>query len=170
MQATVYTTQTCPYCHQVKAYLAGKGVEVHELDVSRDAAAAGEMVRLSGQRGVPVTQLAGDVIVGFDRPRIDAALARAQRPKLGAAVAAASKMHAEGRCQVDQGAYVGKVSPGGSAAKAGLRSGDIIVSLGGHAVESDVQLQRLIAGAQPGQRLTLRYRRQDQLIETHVTF
>jgi len=170
LQATVYTTPTCPYCHQVKAYLTQKGVQVRELDVSRDAAAASEMVRISGQRGVPVTQLGGEVIVGFDRPRIDAALAQSQRPRLGAAVAAASRMQAEGRCRVAQGAFVGKVRPGGIAAQAGLRPGDVILSIGGQPVESDVHLQSLIAGVQLGQRLSLRYQRRDQVVETVATF
>jgi len=170
LQATVYTTQTCPYCHQVKAYLTQKGVEVHELDVSRDAGAASEMVRVSGQRGVPVTQLGGEVIVGFDRPRIDAALAQSRRPRLGAAVASAAGMQAQGRCQVAQGAYVGQVRAGGTAAQAGLRPGDVILSIGGQPVESDVHLQSLIARAESGQRLSLRYQRQDRAIETVARF
>jgi len=170
LQATVYTTQTCPYCHQVKAYLTQKGVEVREVDVSRDAAAASEMVRISGQRGVPVTQLGGEVIVGFDRPRIDAALVQSRRPRLGAAVASAARMQAQGRCKAAQGAYVGKIRSGGVAAQAGLRAGDVILSIGGQAVESDINLQGLIEGAQPGERLSLRYQRQEQVIETVVTF
>jgi len=128
------------------------------------------MVRISGQRGVPVTQLGSEVIIGFDRPRIDAALAQSRRPRLGAAVASAARMQSEGRCQAARGAYVGKVWSGGAAAQAGLLAGDVILSIAGQPVESDVHLQGLIAAVQPGQRLSLRYQRQEQVIETVVTF
>ena len=64
----VYTTERCPYCAMVKAYLAKKGVEYTAIDVGNpeNIEAAKEMIRVSGQRGVPVTVIDGEVIVGFD--------------------------------------------------------------------------------------------------------
>jgi len=65
-EVRVYTTTQCPYCRMVKAFLEKRGIPYSEINVSEDREAAGEMIRLSGQNGVPVT-IAGDrVIVGFD--------------------------------------------------------------------------------------------------------
>src|SRR5512136_1959077 len=62
----VYTTTQCPYCRMVKAFLEKQGIPFSEINVSDDREAAGELIRISGQNGVPVT-IAGDrVIVGFD--------------------------------------------------------------------------------------------------------
>lgn len=72
---TVYSTPTCPYCKLAKAYLDEKGIPFTGIDVSTDAAKAEEMIQKSGQLGVPVIDIDGQIIVGFDRPRIDAALA-----------------------------------------------------------------------------------------------
>jgi len=74
MKVKVYSTQTCPYCDMAKQYLQSKGVEFVEVDVSRDHAAATEMVQKSGQRGVPQIEIGEKMIVGFNRPAIDAAL------------------------------------------------------------------------------------------------
>ena len=68
---TVYTTQTWPWCHKVKAYLKSKNVDFQEKDVSKDYDAAMEMIQKSGQRGVPVVDIDGDIIVGFDKENID---------------------------------------------------------------------------------------------------
>jgi glutaredoxin-like YruB-family protein len=68
---TVYTTPTCPYCHQVKSYLAQKGVAFMEKDVATDLAARDEMVRKSGRLGVPVIEVDGKVVVGFNRARLE---------------------------------------------------------------------------------------------------
>lgn len=75
MSVIVYSTPTCPYCRAAKRYLASRGIPFEDIDVSRNRAAAIEMIRKSGQQGVPVLDINGEIIVGFDRPRIDAALA-----------------------------------------------------------------------------------------------
>jgi alkyl hydroperoxide reductase subunit F len=64
----VYSTERCPYCAMVKAYLGKKGIEYTAIDVGNpeNIEAAKEMIRISGQRGVPVTVIDGKVIVGFD--------------------------------------------------------------------------------------------------------
>jgi glutaredoxin len=59
MKVKVYSTPTCGYCHQAKKFLAERGVEYSEFDVSCDRAAAEEMVRLTGQMGVPVILVDG---------------------------------------------------------------------------------------------------------------
>lgn len=70
----VYSTPTCPFCVRAKKYLEEKGVVFENADVSQDQAALQEMISLSGQMGVPVIVIDGDVIVGFDQSRIDAKL------------------------------------------------------------------------------------------------
>lgn len=70
---TVYTTERCPYCAMVKAYLSKKGISFTAIDVGKEEniEAAREMIRISGQRGVPVTVIDGDVIIGFDTTRFN---------------------------------------------------------------------------------------------------
>lgn len=67
----IFTTPTCTYCNMAKKYFRDKGIKFKDVDVSRDAAAARDMVRRSGQQGVPVIDIGGKIIVGFDRPKID---------------------------------------------------------------------------------------------------
>lgn len=61
----VYSTPTCPYCVYAKQYFMKNGVEFTDIDVSRDHAAAKEMIQKSGQMGVPVIDIAGEIVVGF---------------------------------------------------------------------------------------------------------
>ena len=70
----VYSTRTCPYCFKVKDYLKAKGVKFEEIDVGMDQAAAEEMVRKSGEIGVPQIEINGKIIVGYDPGAIDEAL------------------------------------------------------------------------------------------------
>ncbi|WP_294359459.1 glutaredoxin family protein [uncultured Clostridium sp.] len=70
----VYSTDSCPWCVKAKQYLKSKGVEYKEINVAEDMEGREEMVKLSGQMGVPVVNINGIIIVGFDRPAIDEAL------------------------------------------------------------------------------------------------
>ena len=76
MKVVVYSTQTCPFCHKAKDYLKEKGVEFEDVDVAADKERAKEMVEKSGQMGVPVLDIGGTIIVGFDKPKMDEALAK----------------------------------------------------------------------------------------------
>lgn len=67
----VYSTPTCPYCVRAKKYLSDKGIAFENIDVSADEAALRRMVDASGQMGVPVLVIDGDVIIGFDQAKID---------------------------------------------------------------------------------------------------
>lgn len=67
----LFTTPSCSYCRMAKKYLRERGIRFKDVDVSRDAAAARDMVKRSCQQGVPVIDIGGKVIVGFDRPKID---------------------------------------------------------------------------------------------------
>lgn len=71
MSITVYSTTTCPWCVKAKDYLKSKGIEFDDINVSLDPKAAQEMIEKSGQRGVPVLDINGSIVVGFDKPQID---------------------------------------------------------------------------------------------------
>lgn len=73
---TVYSTTWCAYCKMAKEYLTSKGVAFKEVDVEKDREAARAIVAKTGQMGVPVIEVGDEVILGFDRPRLDAALAK----------------------------------------------------------------------------------------------
>lgn len=74
MNIKVYSTPTCPYCHTLKAFLQEHGFEFEDIDVSADEQARDEMVEKSGQMGVPVVDIDGQIIVGFSREKICKAL------------------------------------------------------------------------------------------------
>lgn len=71
---TVYSATWCAFCHAAKDYLDKLGVKYEDKDVEQDPAYANEAVSKSGQMGIPVLDIDGDIIIGFDRPKIDAAL------------------------------------------------------------------------------------------------
>ncbi len=66
----IYSTPTCVYCKMAKAFFKEKGVEYEEKDVAMDQAAREEMVNKSGQLGVPVIDVGGKVVVGFDQMKL----------------------------------------------------------------------------------------------------
>lgn len=70
----VYTTPTCTWCNAVKRHFQANGVNYREVDVSVNQKAAEEMVRKSGQQGVPQTEINGQIVVGFDKSRINTLL------------------------------------------------------------------------------------------------
>ena len=67
----IYTTPACPFCVMAKEYLKEKGIEFEEIDVSKNEMAAKEMVEKSGQMGVPVIEIDGKIVIGFDKEKID---------------------------------------------------------------------------------------------------
>ena len=72
----VYTTNSCPWCVKAKNYLKSKNIGFEELNVAEDMKAREEMVKKSRQMGVPVLDINGTVIIGFDKPAIDTALTK----------------------------------------------------------------------------------------------
>ncbi len=67
----VFSTPTCSFCNMAKKYFHEKGIKFKDVDVSRDPAAARDMIRRSGQQGVPVIDIGGKIVVGFDRVKIN---------------------------------------------------------------------------------------------------
>ncbi|MFW5915557.1 MAG: glutaredoxin domain-containing protein [Planctomycetota bacterium] len=67
----VYSSPGCPACTQLKNYLRRNGVSYRSVDISRDQRAAQKLVRRSGNMAVPQTDIDGQLVVGFDRPRLN---------------------------------------------------------------------------------------------------
>lgn len=74
MDIKVYSTPTCPWCVLAKKYFSDKNIPFENIDVSTDQAKAEEMVKISGQMGVPVIKIGNEVIVGFDQTRVESLL------------------------------------------------------------------------------------------------
>ena len=172
MNVTIYSTPTCPYCHQAKQYLNARQVPFTDRNVASDPRAAEEMVRRSGQRGVPVIVIDDMVIIGFDRPRIDAALAGGQKakPRLGAAVADAAKMAPKYGLGIYEGAYVGRVHPGSTAEQGGIEAGDVIISLAGQKVNGADDISTIVDALSVGKRVPALVWRNGRQIQLELVF
>ena len=70
-EVKVYSTPTCPYCIRAKQFLKDNNIIFTDIDVSSDEKAGEEMIERSGQMGVPVLDIEGKIIVGFDKEAID---------------------------------------------------------------------------------------------------
>ncbi len=73
-RVVVYTTPSCSWCRKLKSYLKSANISFKEVDVSKDPSKAEELYKKSGQMGVPVTLVGSNVIVGFDKQKIDSLL------------------------------------------------------------------------------------------------
>jgi glutaredoxin 3 len=74
MAVTVYSTESCPWCAKTKAFLKENKVAFKNVDVGKDKEAAKKMIEKSGQMGVPVTDVNGTIIIGFDEGKLKKAL------------------------------------------------------------------------------------------------
>jgi glutaredoxin 3 len=74
MAITLYTTPSCSFCRKAKDFFRQNNVRFTEYDIARDQRKADEMVRKSGQMGVPVIDINGKIIVGFNQPEVERAL------------------------------------------------------------------------------------------------
>jgi len=70
----VYSTTTCPFCIRAKQFLKDNNIQFEDIDVSEDQGKAQEMIKKSGQMGVPVLEIDGKIIVGFDKEKIKESL------------------------------------------------------------------------------------------------
>lgn len=160
MSVKIYTTPTCGYCHQAKAFLCERGVRFTEYDVSIDQSAANEMVRLSGQMGVPVIVVDSEVIVGFNRVRLEQLLAGktgGQHISFGLSVADASRMTRGSDATPVFGAFVGRVAPSSLGARAGITKGDIITDLNLTPIHNVHDLEDALSSLTKGSHVTIRF-------------
>ena len=169
MDVKVYTSPTCGYCGQAKRFLTDRGVSFTEHDVSVDRAAAQEMVRLTGQMGVPVIVVDGEAVIGFDRARLEQLLAGAgngQRPRFGLKVADASKVARRVGAVPVFGALVGAVAPASAGERAGLRKGDIITEMNMRPIRGADDLERALGNLSSGSRVTIVFLRGQETLKS----
>ena len=176
---TVYTTKTCPWCDRAKDYLRSKNVPFVEKDVASDYEAAMEMIRRTGQQGVPVVATEDEVILGFDQPRL-ARLAEKfsgpKRPPLGVLGADAEQYlqrhpeEAEKFPADTKGVYVGEVRHGSVAESAGIKRGDVIQALAGKRVRNMAALDQLISNVKAGESTPVRFLRDGESREATFQF
>lgn len=68
---TIYSTPICGFCHQLKEYLKEKNITYTDFDVANDEKKAEEMIQKTSQTSVPVIDIDGEIVVGFDKEKID---------------------------------------------------------------------------------------------------
>jgi S1-C subfamily serine protease len=142
----------------VKQLLSQRGVGYEERDVSRNQAYARELVNNTGQMGIPVTVFDGEIVVGFDRQRLEKLVSNiktSQRPAFGASIADAGKITAKQGMAAASGAYIGSVKQASAAQKMGLKQGDIIIQLNRKNIVDADDLQRELAELQKGSRISV---------------
>jgi S1-C subfamily serine protease len=131
--------------------------------VTQDQKAAEEMVRLSGQMGVPVTIIDGEVVVGFNRGRLQELLAAgaktAEKIRFGLKVADADRMAPQQGSAPVKGAFVGEVAPGSLGEKAGLKAGDVITEISGKSISNAADIEPALAAIQKGNIVTVLFLR-----------
>lgn len=171
MDIKIYTTPTCGYCHMAKKYLSERGIAYVEYDVSRDRQAADEIVNLTGQMGVPVIVVDGQVVVGFDRQRLEQLIGKGggdNRPRFGLKVADASKITRKTGGLPVFGALVGAVAPGSPAERAGIKEGDIITEINMRPIRGADDLEKALANLRSGARVAIILQRGQQSLRAEV--
>lgn len=168
---TVYSTPTCPWCDRAKEYLRENNVPFVEKDVASDYDAAMEMVRRTGQQGVPVIATQDEVILGFDQPRLARLVQKLSEPKrpplglLGADAESYLSSHPDIAATFPEGTkgiYVGQVRPGSVAEKAGLRPGDVVQAVAGKRVRGLSAMDQMISTLKAGEKVSVRFVRDGQ--------
>lgn len=122
-----------------------------ERDVSVDQAAAQEMIRRTGQGGVPVITAGNEVIIGFDRPKLEQVAhryAEAGGPGRGLKLGLLVR-------NTPNGVEIGGARPGSPAERSGARAGDLLESVNGQPIRSVSDLERVTQSAAPGRPITL---------------
>jgi glutaredoxin-like YruB-family protein len=169
MNVIVYTSPTCPYCGMVKEFLSQRGIRFDERDVSRNSSYAQELVTSTGQMGVPVTIINGQIVIGFDRDRLEQLVTQPQtkrHPPFGASIADASKITAKQGMGIILGAYVGRVRRGSVADRIGLAPGDIITELNMKRVANAGDLQDALSNLTSGSHFSLVFLRSNETMTT----
>jgi membrane-associated protease RseP (regulator of RpoE activity) len=143
------------------------GVKFTEYDVSRDERAAEEMVRTSGQMGVPVIVIDGEVIVGFNRARLQELLAGG-KVRLGLMVADADRVAQKQGSVPVFGAVIGGVAPGSLGERAGLKPGDIITEINTRRITRAADVEQAISGLNGGSIVTVLFLRGNETRKSEI--
>ena len=171
MNIKIYTTPTCGYCHKAKKFFSDRGVNFTEYDVSRDRTAAQAMMRETGQMGVPVIVVDGEVIIGFNRPRLEQLLAgrsNGQHIHFGLSIADANKViHKHGISSVS-GVFVGKVAASSLGERAGLKAGDIITEINLCPIHNADDMEKALLSLTKGSKVVISYLRGHSNLKSEI--
>ena len=157
MKVDVYSNPTCPHCHTLKEFLSLKDIPYQDHDVSADLLAAQEAVRLTGQNNVPVTVIDGQTVVGFNQPRLEQLIAKAEaaaHPKFGAGIANVGKAGRKG-VPIIFGAYVGRIGTSSIAERVGLAIGDVIIQMNNKQISDTADLEHFMISIKQGDKLSV---------------
>jgi len=152
-------------------YLAQKGVKYVARDVSVDRTAANEIMKLTGQMGVPVIVVDGQPIVGFNQTRLNQLLADgngSSRLRFGLKIADASMMAQRDASIPVFGAYVGQVAPGSPGQRAGLMMGDVITEFNMRPVNKAADLEKALKVLTIGSNMSLVFTRGSNSLKAEV--
>ena len=156
----------------MKEFLSQRDVPFTERDVSVDRAAANEMVHKTGQMGVPVITVGNEVVIGFDRARLESLLANASRgsgrPHFGLQVADATRVAGRFGLSPVPGALVGKVAAGSPGEKARLMPGDIITEVNSQPVRSASDLEEALENLTGGSQVSIVFTRAQSTHKTEI--
>jgi len=145
----------------VKGFLSQRDIPFTEVDVSSDAAAAQELARRTGRLAVPVTDIDGNLVVGYDPQQLEHYLSpqakTSSAPAFGASVADAAKITAARGLPITPGAYIGAVKPGLPAAVAGLKPGDVITCIDSTLINNSADLDRALSSLEKGARVRIAF-------------
>jgi S1-C subfamily serine protease len=138
----------------VEDFLSHRGVAFEKKDVSQNSSYAQELVRITGQMGVPATIIDGQTVIGFDRQRLEQILSQAT-PSFGASIADAARITVKQGSALTPGVYIGRVKPGSAAERAGLMAGDIITELNRRPMTSASDFEQALSSLKKGEHLSL---------------
>lgn len=141
-----------------------------EYDVSRDQAAAEEMVGATGQMGVPVIIIDGEAVVGFDRQRLKELITagNGRRPHFGLKIADAARLSSGGGQSPVSGAYIGGVASGSLGEKAGLKSGDIIDRINSQDIPDAAAAEHALSVLRAGNIVSFVFRRAGETRKSEI--
>lgn len=157
----------------MKEFLSQKGVDFKEYDISDNPVAASELARRSGQMAVPVTFIDSEMIIGFDKAKLEQALAKmpkSERPSFGTSIADASRVTAQQGRGITLGAYIGGIRPGSIAEAIGLKVGDIVTDINGQRITRANDMEMALARLQKGSRLNVTFSRGNEIIRAEGSF
>jgi len=157
----------------VKEYLSQRGIPFQERDVSRNPAYARELMQKTGQMGVPVTVIKRQVVIGFDRGRLDQLLAQTraeQRPSFGASIADASKIMAKQGSGIASGAYIRRVRAGSVAERISLAPGDIVIELNVKNIGDADDMERVLSTPNRGNNILVVFLRDHKRMIAQGTY
>jgi membrane-associated protease RseP (regulator of RpoE activity) len=148
------------------------GVRYTEYDVSRDETAAEDMVKSTGQMGVPVIMVDGQAVIGFDRGRLQALLAAGagggNKLHLGVAIGDASRQARRTGNVPIFGAFIGRVAPGSIGAQVGLQPGDIVTEINQRGVSGAADMEKALAGLKSGDVLAVVFLRGSETRKSEI--